>query len=119
MTTRKTSKDVVKSLQDYDFHPFILERKALEKWYIPAFAPYIIAKLLAIPLYLSSKRPWFLDIHEDIIYLSAPVTLSIIVLLYNAWAKQIPDVFLKLRNHLSKPRAGDTIKKRYDEFLGK
>jgi hypothetical protein len=119
MTTRKTSKDVVKSLQDYDFHPFILERKALEKWYIPAFAPYIIAKLLAIPLYLSSKRPWFLDSHEDIIYLSVPVILSIIVLLYNAWAKQIPDVFLKLKNHLSKPRTGDSIKKKYDEFLEK
>jgi|CXWL01.1.fsa_nt_gi hypothetical protein len=117
MITKKIAKDTDNPLQDFDPYPLRIEKKAMEKWYIPAFLPFIIAKLIAIPIYLANEPESILHIGEDVIYLSVPIALSFVVLLYNAWIKQIPDVFLKIKGRFIKPRTQGKMPKNYDQFL--
>ncbi|MBI3738183.1 MAG: hypothetical protein HY258_03960, partial [Chloroflexi bacterium] len=117
MTTKKISSNTQNPLQDFNPYFFAIEKWAIEKWYIPIFLPFVIAKLIALPLYFAHEPDTILNEANDVIYLSVAIVLTLVVLLYAAWVRQIPGVFLKMKNQLIRPRLQNGVTKTYDQFL--
>ncbi len=62
-------------------------------WYLPLFLPYIISKLLFIPIYAAEKPLFRFWSGEDMIYLAIPAMLLVILIPYNSWTLSIRPTF--------------------------
>lgn len=66
---------------------------AITRWFLPIFGPYLISKIVGIPIWLRSRQFW-LYLGEDAFYLLFAFVLMIVVLAFHQWVRLIPRVFI-------------------------
>jgi hypothetical protein len=75
-----------------------LDRFGIRHWYLTAFAPYVLLVIRGLLSDIVGKTFWQETRMEagDWIFISAPIMLSIIAILFNYWQKSLPRIFQDL-----------------------
>lgn len=122
----KKQKGITKETDEKDgfvkrFSPFAhaLDEFAFANWYFPIFGPYILSKIVGIPIWLRTGRPWF-AFKDDKFYLLYAFVLMLVVLAFQKWAQSIPHVLVAfMEKGLIVPKSAKNGSALFLEFLEK